>query len=83
MVSSVGASQVALEVKNLPADAEDLPWVRKIPGGGHGNLLHYSCLYNPEDRGAWGLQSMGSTRVGDDWSNLALLPVPERQDAAC
>ena len=74
---------MALEVKNLPAHAEDLPWVRKIPGGGHSNLLHYSCLYNPEDRGAWGLlQSMGSTRVGDDWSNLALLPVPETQDAA-
>ena len=30
------------------------PWVRKIPpGGGHGNPLHYSCLENPMDRGAW------------------------------
>ena len=25
----------------------------KSPGGGHGNLLQYSCLENPEDRGAW------------------------------
>ena len=24
----------------------------KSPGGGHGNLLQYSCLENPEDRGA-------------------------------
>ena len=29
------------------------PWVRKIPGGGHGNPLQYSCLENPVDRGAW------------------------------
>ena len=25
----------------------------KIPGEGHGNLLQYSCLENPMDRGAW------------------------------
>ena len=29
------------------------PWVGKIPGGGHGNSLQYSCLENPMDRGAW------------------------------
>ena len=29
------------------------PWVRKIPGGGRGNPLQYSCLENPMDRGAW------------------------------
>ena len=23
------------------------PWVRKVPGGGHGNPLQYSCLENP------------------------------------
>ena len=28
------------------------PWVRKIPGGGHGSMLQYSCLENPMDRGA-------------------------------
>ena len=38
------ASQVALVVKNLPNNAGDMrlgfdPWVRKIPGGGHGNAL--------------------------------------------
>ena len=31
---------------------------------GNGNLLQYSCLGNPTDRGAWGLQSMGSQTVG-------------------
>ena len=29
------------------------PWVGKIPGGGHANLLKYSCLENPRDREAW------------------------------
>ena len=28
------------------------PWVGKIPGGGSGNILQYSCLENPMDR-AW------------------------------
>ena len=29
------------------------PWVGKIPGGGHGHPLQYSCLENLIDRGAW------------------------------
>ena len=29
------------------------PWVGKSPGVGNGNLLQYSCLGNPMDRGAW------------------------------
>ena len=29
------------------------PWVRRSPGGEHGNPLQYSCLENPMDRGAW------------------------------
>ena len=43
-------------VKNLPANAEDMGSVlrsRRSPGGGNGNLLQYSCLENPMDRGAW------------------------------
>ena len=35
------------------------PGSGRSPGGGHGNLLQYSCLENPMDRGACGLQSMG------------------------
>ena len=38
---------------------------------GNGNPLQYSCLENPRDRGACGLPSMGSRRVGHDWSDLA------------
>ena len=29
------------------------PGVGKIPGGGHGKPLRYSCLENPMDGGAW------------------------------
>ena len=47
------------------------PWVRKIAWRREWNPFHYSCLENPMDRGAWWLQSMGSQRVGHDWSNLA------------
>ena len=34
---------------------EFYPWVWKIPWGGHGNPLQYSCLENPMDWGAWWL----------------------------
>ena len=53
------ASQVALVIKNLPANAREVRDVGSIPGtgrspeGGPGNPLHYSCLKNPMDRGAW------------------------------
>ena len=47
-------------VKNLPVntggDARDtgsIPGSGRSPGGGNGNLLQYSCLGNPMDRGAW------------------------------
>ena len=52
-------SQVALLVKNPPADAGDIrdmgsiPGSGRSPGGGHGNPLQYFCLENPMDRGAW------------------------------
>ena len=42
-----------------------------IGGEGNGNPLQHSCLENPMDRGAWGLQSMESHRVGHHWSDLA------------
>ena len=40
-------------------------------GGGNGNPLQCSCLENPRNGGARGLPSMGSHRVGHDWSDLA------------
>ena len=47
------------------------PWLGKIPGGGHGSPLQYSCLQNPMGRGAWRAQSMRSQRVRHNWSDLA------------
>ena len=45
------------------------PLVRRSPW--RRNPLQCSCLENPKDRGAGGLQSMGSQRVRLDW-NLCL-----------
>ena len=47
-----------LVVKNPPTkegdirDAVSIPGLERSPGGGHGNLLQYSCLENPKNRGA-------------------------------
>ena len=55
---SIWASQVALVVKNLPANAVDTGDVGLIPGSsrfprrGNDNPLQYSCLENPMERGA-------------------------------
>ena len=49
----IWTSQVELVVENLPAKPEDLrdigsiPESGRSPGGGHSNLLQYSCLENP------------------------------------
>ena len=34
-------------------DLGSIPGLGRSPGGGYGNPLHYSCLENPMDRGAW------------------------------
>ena len=51
-------SQLALVVKNPPANAGDErhgfnPWVGNPLERGHGNPLQYSCLENPINRGDW------------------------------
>ena len=52
-------SQVAIVIKNPPANAgniRDLGLISgsgRCPGVGNGNPLQYSCLENPMDRGAW------------------------------
>ena len=53
------ASQVALGVKNLSANAGDIrdadwiPGLGRSSGWGNGNPRQYSCLENTKDRGAW------------------------------
>ena len=44
------------------------PWVRKIPLGGNGNPLQYSCLGNPMDRGVWWATIHG---VAKSWTRLS------------
>ena len=46
-------------IKNLSVNAGDIrdtgsvPGMGRFPGEGNGNLLLYSCLENPMDRGDW------------------------------
>ena len=62
-----GASQVALVVKYLPANVEDvgdaslIPGSARSPGGGHGNPGE--CPWTEEPGG---LQFIGSQKVGHD-----------------
>ena len=57
--ASRGSPQVALVVKNPPANAGDvrdmglIPGSGRPPGEGNDNPLQYSCLENSMDRGAW------------------------------
>ena len=50
---------MVLVVKNMLVSAGDLrdmgsvPGSGRSPGGGHGNLLQFSCLENFMDRGVW------------------------------
>ena len=77
-MTSHGASQVVLVVKNFSANAKhirgagSIPGSGRSPGGGQGNPFQYSCPENPMDRGEshgqrripWTEESMGSQRVG-------------------
>ena len=58
---------MVLVVKNPPANARDIRDSSSIPGSGrspgeeNGNPLHYSCLENLMDRGAWWAAVRGIT----------------------
>ena len=72
-------SQVALEVKNLPAKARDMSDVGLIsglgrsPGEGNGYPLQYSCLENSMGRGGWWAMVHGvaksQTRLSNTFSS--------------
>ena len=65
-------------VKNLPANAGDagdmgsIPWSRRLPRGGHGNLLQYACLENTMNRRTQWTTVLELQRVGHEWNNWAL-----------
>ena len=62
--------------KNRPANAGDtrdvglIPGLGKSPGVGNGDLLRYSCLESPRDRGAWWATVHG---VAKSWARLSYL----------
>ena len=70
-----GGSDGKASVYNV-RDLGSIPGLGRFPGEGNGNPLQYSCLENPTDGGAWcRLLSMGSQRVGHDWTtSLSLSP---------
>ena len=71
----IGASQVVLVVKSLPANIGDAGDVRSIlgsqrsPGEGNGNQLQFSCLENLMDKKSlvgcslWGHRELDTTEV--------------------
>ena len=69
-----GTSQLALVIKNPPANAGDgtdagsTPGLGRSPGGGNSNPLQYSCWGNPRDRGAWWATVHG---VEKSWTQLS------------
>ena len=77
LIPTIQASQVVLVVRKMLANAGDVRDADSIPGSGrspeegHGNPTPVFLLGEEPGR----LQSIGSHRVGHDWSNLALTPV--------
>ena len=63
--------QVALVVRNPPANVGDIRDVGSVsgsgrsPGEGHGNPLQYFCLENPMNRGAWWATVHGEAKESD------------------
>ena len=87
----LGLPGVALVVKNLLANAQDIrdadliPGLGRFPGEGHGKPLQYSCLENPTDRGAcwatvhWVAKSQtGLKQLSTHaWMGLGVFDIPQ------
>ena len=72
-VGTIGASQMVLVIKNLPAIAGDLdliPGSGRSPGEGHSKPLQYFYLEYPMDKGVW-LATVHS--VAKSWKQLKRL----------
>ena len=78
-IYKIWASQVALVVNNLPANAEDVRDVSLIPGSGRapeeGMATYFSILTwrIPWTEEPDGLRSIGSQRIRQYWSDLACM----------
>ena len=61
-----------LQVKNLPVNTGDevsICGLKRSPREGNGKTIHYSCLENHMDRGAWWAKSMGLQKSWTQFSN--------------
>ena len=67
-------SSVSKESACSAGELDSIPGSGRSPGEGNGNLLQYSCLENPMDRGAWRATVHGVTRVGHDLETKPLPP---------
>ena len=66
MVDFPGGSDGKQSTCNV-GDPGSIPGLGNLPGGGHGNLLQYSCLENPhgqrslEGYSPWGCKELDTT----------------------
>ena len=58
-------SSVGKESACNAGDQGSIPGLGRSPGEGNGNLLQYSCLENPMDRGAWRARAHGVAKELD------------------
>ena len=57
----LGGKETACQAR----DSGSIPGLGRFPGEGNGNLLRYSCLGNPIDRGAWWATVHGVAKESD------------------
>ena len=57
-----------------------IPGLGRSPGEGNGNLLQYSCLGNPRDRGAWQAAVHGVTK---NWIKSSSSPSSSQAEVRC
>ena len=74
----LGEEGLSLKSLGFPGDSDSkesacnmghlgsIPGSGRSPGKGNGNLLQYSCLGSPMDRGAWQATVSGVARVRHD-----------------
>ena len=53
-------------------DPSSILGLGRSPGEGNGNALHYSCLENPMDRGAWRAIVHGVAKSQTRWKQLSM-----------
>ena len=58
-----------------------IPGLGRSPGGENGNPLHYSCLENPMDTGAWWATVHGSQRIGHDLETNKIIIIERERES--